>query len=41
LIPENDEPPPFLVSWRRVYTAVLVYLGCLIAAFYVFTRAFS
>ena len=22
-----DEPPPFLGTWRRVYTAVLIYLG--------------
>lgn len=35
-----DEPPPFLRTWRRVYTAVLVYLVCLIAIFYVFTRTF-
>jgi len=36
-----DEPPPFLGSWRRVYTAVLVYLALLIAAFYGFMRIFS
>ena len=36
-----DEPPPFLGTWRRIYTAVLVYLALLIAAFYVFTRVFS
>lgn len=36
-----DEPPPFLGSWRNVYTVVLVYLAALITAFYVFTRAFS
>jgi hypothetical protein len=36
-----DEPPPFLGTWRRVYTAVLIYLACLIAVFYVFTRMFS
>jgi hypothetical protein len=36
-----DEPPPFLGTWRRVYTAVLIYLGALIALFYVFTRMFS
>ncbi len=36
-----DEPPPFLGSWRRVYTFVLLYLASLISLFYVFTRAFS
>ena len=36
-----DEPPPFLGTWRRVYATVLIYLACLIALFYVFTRMFS
>jgi len=36
-----DEPPPFLGTWRRVYTAVLVYLVALILLFYLFTRSFS
>ena len=36
-----DEPPPFLGTWRRIYTAVLVYLALLIVAFYVFMRVFS
>jgi len=36
-----DEPPPFLGSWRRVYLAVLVYLGVLIVLFYLFMKAFS
>jgi hypothetical protein len=36
-----DEPPPFLGTWPRVYTAVLVYLVTLIVLFYVFTRMFS
>jgi hypothetical protein len=34
-----DEPPPFLGTWGRIYTAVLVYLCVVIAACYVFTRA--
>lgn len=38
--PEADEPPPFLRTWRRVYTAILIYLGLLIAGFYLFTRAY-
>jgi len=36
-----DEPPPFLGTWPRVYTAVVLYLGLLIAVCYAFTRAFS
>ena len=36
-----DEPPPFLGTWKRVYTAVLIYLGLLIVSFYFFMRAFS
>ena len=36
-----DEPPPFLGAWRRVYTAVVLYLALLIAVCYAFTRAFS
>jgi len=36
-----DEPPPFLGTWRRVYMAVLVCLGAIIAACYLFTRAFQ
>ena len=39
--PMPDEPPPFLGSWKRVYTAVLLYLATLIALFYAFTRIFS
>lgn len=36
-----DEPPPFLGTWRRVYTAVLVFLSVVIAGAYLFTRAFQ
>jgi hypothetical protein len=35
----NDEPPPFLGTWSRVYAAVLVYLVVLILLFAIFTRA--
>ena len=35
-----DEPPPFLGSWKRVYIAVLLYLGAIVLGFYVFTRAY-
>jgi hypothetical protein len=36
-----DEPPPFLGRWSRVYAMVLIYLACLIAVFYAFTKAFE
>jgi hypothetical protein len=36
-----DEPPPFLRTWPRVYTAVVLYLALLIAVCYLFSRAFS
>jgi len=32
-----DDPPPFLRTWRRVYTATLIYLVFIIFACYVFT----
>jgi hypothetical protein len=35
-----DEAPPFLGTWRRVYIAVLIYLGVILAGSYLFTRAF-
>jgi hypothetical protein len=37
----NDEPPPFLGTWNRVYAAVIIYLAALIALFSWFTVAFS
>ena len=37
----EDEPPPFLGTWRRIYAAVLIYLAGLIVLFYLFMRAFS
>jgi len=37
----HDEPPPFLGTWPRVYTAVIVYLAALILLCYIFARAFS
>jgi hypothetical protein len=36
-----DDPPPFLRTWRRVYIFVLCYLVFVIAAFYVFSRAYA
>ena len=37
----EDEPPPFLGSWTRVYAAVLCYLACVIFCFWLFERAVS
>ena len=39
--PIRDEPPPVLGTWPRVYTAVLIYLALVIAAFYAFTRHYA
>jgi hypothetical protein len=41
LRPTDDDPPPLLGTWNRVYVAVLLYLAALIAVFYLFERAFS
>jgi hypothetical protein len=35
----DDEPPPILGTWRRIYIVVLCYLALLIVAFYIFGRA--
>jgi hypothetical protein len=37
---DPEEPPPFLGTWRHVYTAILIYLAVIIAGFYLFTRAY-
>jgi hypothetical protein len=34
----EDEPPPFLGSWPRVYAAVIGYLAILILLLYAVTR---
>ncbi len=36
----KDDPPPFLRTWKRVYTAVLGYLFSLILALYLLTQHF-
>ena len=38
---EPDEAPPFLGTWKRVYIAVVIYLVCIIAGFYLFTQAYK
>lgn len=37
----DEEPPPFLGTWRRVYIAVVCYLVTLITLFYTFSRVFT
>lgn len=41
-VPEvDDEPPPFLGRWSRVYGAVLCYLFLLVCGLYCVTRFFG
>ncbi len=35
--PDWDEPPPFLRTWRRVYTAVVLYTLVLVVILYILT----
>ena len=35
-----DEAPPFLGTWRRVYTGIVIYLAAIITGFYLFTLAY-
>jgi hypothetical protein len=37
----NEEPPPLLGSWKRLYAAVAVYLAAVILLFLWFTRSFN
>ena len=37
----EDDKPPFLRTWRRLYAAVIGYLFLLILLFYAFTRAYQ
>jgi hypothetical protein len=39
--PAGEEAPPFFGSWKRLYTAVFVYLATLIALLYAFSEIFS
>jgi hypothetical protein len=39
--PVDDEPPPVLGTWSRVYTFVICYLAAVIGLFYWFTRSFA
>ena len=37
----DDQPPPFLRSWGRVYLAVICYLILVISLLVAFSRAFA
>jgi len=34
---EEEEPPPFLRTWKRLYAAIVLYTGALILALYFMT----
>jgi len=36
----DDEPPPFLGTWRRIYAFVLIHLALWIVVFYFLTERF-
>jgi len=36
-----EEPPPVLGTWRRLYTAIVLYLIVLVTLLYLFSRFFS
>ncbi len=38
---DEEEPPPVLGTWRRLYTAIALYLLLLIVLFYLFTVTFN
>jgi hypothetical protein len=37
----NEEKPPFLGSWRRIYAGLVLYLAAVIALFTWFTRSWN
>jgi hypothetical protein len=40
-LPPPIPPPPIARSWRRLYTAVLLFLALEVVVFYLFTKAFA
>jgi hypothetical protein len=40
-VDSEEERPPILGSWGRLYGVVLLELGVLIVLFYMFTKAFE
>ena len=39
-VKSEEEPPPIMKSWNRLYLFLLVQTAALIAVFYLFTRFF-
>jgi hypothetical protein len=37
----SEDKPPFLGSWSKIYSVVLIELIILITLFYLFTKEFS
>jgi hypothetical protein len=37
----NDDNPPILKTWRRLYSAVLLTLAVEVVLFYIFTRTLA
>ena len=37
----TEDPPPIGRTWRRLYTAVLLFLVLQVIVFYAFTKAFE
>lgn len=37
----DEEKPPFLKTWERLYAAIVGYLFFLILLFYLFTRVYQ
>ena len=37
----EEQPPPIGRTWKRLYTAVILFLLFQIAVFYAFTKAFE
>jgi hypothetical protein len=38
---DEEEPPPVLGTWRRLYVAIALYLLLVIVLFYLFTVTFN
>jgi hypothetical protein len=38
---KQDEPPPFLGSWNRVYVAIIVYTCALVISLFFMTAALN
>lgn len=41
MIPQPDDPPPLLRTWKRVYVAVMLWLVLLILLFTWFTFSWN